>query len=144
MRILVLLFLLAPLSSLAQGVDAPVPTVLLLPAEAPEAIGLAELVEREEVAVVEWVQVDVSAMRGPHGRAAWRGAKTGALVGLGIGAAATLGALIYEANVGCEYICLWHVTAAGTIPLTLGSGAVGAGVGWAGSHLRSSTPRDDG
>ena len=140
MRLGALLFLLASAAS-AQSFDAEAPPLTLLVVTEAEGLGLGDVLERGELV---WAPADVLEIAGPHGRATWRGAKTGALVGLGIGVVATIGAMVYESQVGCDYICLWHITAVGTVPLTLATSVAGAGIGWAGSHLRPIELRDDG
>ncbi len=67
----------------------------------------------------------------PRERGAWRGAKRGFLVGVGVGAAATLATFIAADNgdLKCEYFCWSLVAAAATVPFTVLTTGAGAAIG---------------
>lgn len=69
---------------------------------------------------------------GPRGRGAARGAKVGALVGLGVGGALTVIAYALDAKSGCSNdgsFCAGTYTALATIPFTVLTTGVGAAIG---------------
>lgn len=66
---------------------------------------------------------------GPRGRGAWRGAKTGFLVGAGLGAIAVGGALLYDSQGGCDMFCAWMIAGAVAVPFTAITTATGAAIG---------------
>lgn len=66
---------------------------------------------------------------GPRGRGAWRGAKTGFLVGAGLGAIAVGGALLYDSQGGCDMFCAWMIAGVVAVPFTAITTAAGAVVG---------------
>lgn len=145
MRVLLALFLILPGTLQAQNLasDAVSESVLLIP-EA-ETLGLGDVLEQGGTVTI-WVPAEAISVQGPHGRAAWRGAKVGALVGLGISAVLLTAAVIDAANGGCIDalpFCYLHVAAVGVIPITLGGAAVGAGVGWVASYVRPIELRGD-
>ncbi len=67
---------------------------------------------------------------GPRGRGAWRGAKRGFLVGLGISAVAVAGTMVHDAqDGGCDMFCPWMFVAAAAVPFTAITTATGAVIG---------------
>ncbi len=67
---------------------------------------------------------------GPRGRGAWRGAKRGLLVGLGISAVAVAGTMVHDAqDGGCDIFCPWMFVAAAAVPFTALATATGAVIG---------------
>lgn len=93
--------------------------------------------------------VGVYPARGPRADAARRGARTGLLVGAAVGVLVTAAAFVSDVSYGggasCEYICAWHVAAAGSVLLTAGTTVAGAAIGAASaSGRRPSNPRPGG
>ena len=79
---------------------------------------------------------------GPRGRAAWRGAKHGFLIGAGLGVAATAVAAVIDAARGdCEYVCRWQVATAVAIPFTVITTITGAGLGFARAEAAERVPQ---
>jgi hypothetical protein len=66
---------------------------------------------------------------GPRERGAWRGAKRGFLIGAGIGAVVIAGALVYDSQNSCEYVCAWMLAAVVAVPLTALTTTAGAVIG---------------
>lgn len=66
---------------------------------------------------------------GPRARGAWRGARTGFLVGAGISAVAVAGVFIATGEQGD--FAPWQLTAAAAVPLTVITTFAGAGLGFA-------------
>ncbi len=111
---------IAPEASLGYRLDAP-----NLPPEA--------LSEASTMALTPLAESD-------HGQAAWRGAKRGGAIGLGVGVMLMMTAVAIDAdNGGCslgDYFCATPVAALATIPLTLTGAAAGATIGWSASRIR--------
>jgi hypothetical protein len=134
MRPLALLLALASASVSAQtpaepaaSGEVPESVVILV---APEAVGASAALGAAGEA---WAPPEAVVLeRAPHGRAAWQGFKTGAIVGGTISAVGLAAALIADANGACvdAHICAWHLAAIGSIPVTLVSAVVGSGIGW--------------
>lgn len=142
MRGLLLLLLLVSVSASAQtqGSASLTPSVLVLSAEDAQSLGLGDLLEQgaESVLVLPEGYVE---MQGHHAASAWRGAKYGALVGLGVGAILVGGFALYDATHSCEgfnvFCWNWRTGAVLAIPTTLTGAGIGAVIGYANA---STTP----
>jgi len=113
----------------ADALSAPATSGVLIARPSPD-LGFALAGYSEPEHSIEHSEALVASHVGPRSRAAWHGAKTGLLVGAGIGALAVVGAGLYDANQGgCDYICNWHIATALAVPFTAFTTLTGAYIG---------------
>ena len=117
-----LLVVLSAAVVLAPAVSAQAgPSGVLAVSPAPRLAYDAGLGERAE-------PLDETAAAGPRERGAWRGAKRGFLIGVGVGAVAPLAtyAIADKGNRQCEYVCFAVIPAVMTVPLVALTTTAGA------------------